>query len=97
MITAVHSAELVGAITLLMVLRDMGNGVIRVESARVLHRLAGFSGQFAEAVPVMLPLCPKMQDCVEASRELAGLKAHHPFRECRARCVCDRVTEVWLW
>lgn len=97
MITAVHSAEMAGAVTLLMVLRDMGNGVIRVESARVLDRLVALSGQFSDTIPVPFPLSPRMQDCVEVSMELAGLGQPPPFRDGLARCVCDAVTEVWLW
>lgn len=97
MITAVHSAELAGAVTLLMVLRDMGNGVIRVESARVLERIGAISGQFADAIPVLFPLSPRMQDCVEVSLELAGGLRFPEFRDGLARCVCDHITEVWLW
>lgn len=81
----------------MMVLRDMGNGVIRVESARMVQCPGRFYCTFEDAIPVLFPLSPRIQDCVEASMELSGGVCQPPFQDGLARSVCDGVTEVWLW
>ncbi len=98
MITAVHTAEIVGAISLLMVLRDMGNGVSRVEAARVLDGLGSVPfGFHPDATPVLFPLSAAVQDCVDVSLGLNGAESPPLFQDGLARYVCDAITEVWLW
>lgn len=97
MLTALHSAQIVGVVTLLMVLRDMGNGVIRLECARLLGLADPVCNEEPDSHPMVFPPSPAVADCLEIARCAAGVSPCHRFTEGRCRLVCDGVREYRVW
>lgn len=97
MLTALHSAQFVGVVALLIVLRDMGNGVIRIEVAKMLEHFRPDTVAHPDFVALPSPFSPRVADSIEAALGGLGVKDRREFTEARARSVCDRITELYVW
>lgn len=92
MLSVLHAA-LAGA-AVLMAVRDLGNGVVRLEDASLVDggRLVVGAGW----VPLAMPLGVVAADCLGVARKWLGLGAGEVSAGA-ARCVCDRLTEYCVW
>jgi hypothetical protein len=76
-----------------LVLRDQGNGVVRLEAAELLDGVC-FGGLWC---PLAFPPSLVVVDFLEVARPLVGLSPCHAFREGRCRPVSDDVREYCVW
>ena len=97
MLTASHPAHVVDVLCLLLVLRDMGNGVTRVLGASILDRAREEDILRLGFLPLSFPLSPRLSDCVTMALETLGARSPPDFTEVYVRPVCDDVTEFYLW
>lgn len=97
MLTVLHSAQVLGALAVLIVLRDMGNGVVRLECARLLERFDPRHHLTPGFHPLIFPPSPSVADCLEIARRSTGVCPGHRFSNGRCRSVCDGVTEYCFW
>jgi hypothetical protein len=86
---------------LLMLIRDMGNGVDRLESSTVVPMAdAKFMGGLAGWVPLALDREPRLRDMVIAAFTLMGLAGAllgNYIAEGAARAVGDHQVEIVTW
>ena len=77
-----------------IVMRDMGNRVLRIESVGILPPGWTSCPSFS---PLVFPLSPRLLDAVVCA--MAALFVRGPPRFCTgcSRSVCDGVTEVFVW
>ena len=97
MLTALHPAHVVDVLGLVLVLRDMGNGVTRIECASILDRGCGKDCRLPDLVPLSLPLSPRIADFVAVALTSLGGRAETEFTEAKVRPVCEDVTEFYFW
>ena len=97
MLTVLQSAQVLTALALLMVLRDMGNGVVRLECARLLARRDPGRWISPDCQPMAFPASPPVADCLEIARRSLGVRPNHRFTAGRCRPVAERLTEYCVW
>lgn len=97
MLTVLHSAQVLSALAVLMVLRDMGNGVVRLECARLLERFNPRRDPDPGFHPMIFPPSPMVADCLDIARRSVGVCPGHEFTAGRCRPVTDEVMEYCIW
>lgn len=98
MLNASQSTRYERANLLRLVLRDMGNGVTRVEDAVLMCGDADIAcADLIGFAPVQFPLGDRYLDCVASSMIALGADDEASFSAGLVRPVCDRITELMLW
>ena len=97
MLTAFHPAHVMDVLGVLIVLRDMGNGVTRLMGATILDRALPKDVASLGFSPLSVPLTPRVADCVELALASLGARPPPTFTEGRVRPVCEDVTEFYIW
>lgn len=97
MCTALRSEKQVETSALRIVLRDMGNGVTRIESCQLLERPLVVVADCPELLRVVPPLGHEMEDLLGCALASLGLDPSVEYGDCWARSVCDGITELHLW
>lgn len=82
-----------------LILRDMGNGVIRIERVTCVRGHPPPAEGFAVfgAVPVQFPLCVAVSDALSVFAVELGIDSDHPFSDGYMRPVSDDMTEIMVW
>ena len=94
MVSALRPAHACAAETVTIVVRDMGNGVLRLESCHLLPwRLLGDES----GLTLVFPLPLAVQDCLELAWGSLGSDPARCFSEGRCRPVCEDVREYYIW
>lgn len=92
MLSVVHGSHVEAGVAVLMAVRDLGNGVVRLEGARLARGLAEAGESW---MPVGWPLGVAVADCLGIAAGWLGVRGEPSAGSCR--CVTDRLTEYCVW
>ena len=93
MLHALQSAPALGVLALFIALRDLGNGVLRIDPARLVRFRPEVHPDFCQ---VDLPFSAAVLDAISCAQGSLGVKERQDFTESCARAV-DAVTELYVW
>ena len=84
-------------VAMAMALRDMGNGVTRIEAVRLSGRISDQCCATLECVAVVFPLSARLEDAVQLAFEHLVARGPPAFTAGCFRHVTDFVTEFYFW
>lgn len=91
MLHALQPGAVLGVFALLVVLRDLGNGVVRVEGAR----FSEVPPLVPDCVALAVPFSAVVSDALSCA--LGALGVQREFSAGLARSMSDDCTELYVW